>query len=134
MVTIESCRLGSIAVCGITSFSSQRCTSRVSRDDHEEQQDGAEHRAERDGEFADADAERDALDRLEQVGGRDFPAADRQREHDQHEQRAHDAGGELADQPEPARLDAELARELAAAGESADSVRLITASVTISSR
>ena len=116
IVTIESCRLGSSAVCGITSFSSQRCIRRVSPTTTRKKHDGAEHRAERDGEVADADAERDALDRLEQVGRRDFPAADRERQDDQHEQRADDAGGELADQAEPARLDAELARELAAAG------------------
>ena len=78
----------------------------------QEQRDRAEHRAERDREIADLDTEREALDRLEQIAGRDLPAPDRERDHDQHEQRANDAGGEPSEQAEAARIDPELARKL----------------------
>src|ERR1700738_5729217 len=84
-------------------------------DDDQEQQDGAEHRAERDGEIADADAEREVFDGLEQIGRRDLPAAERKAEDDEDEQRTDDAGRELADEADAARLDAELTRELAPA-------------------
>ena len=134
MVTIESCRLGSIAVCGITSVLEPALDQARQHDDDQEEGDRAEYGAEREGEVADPDAECDTLDRLEHVGGGDFPAADRERHDDQHEQHAHDAGGELADQAEPARLDAELARELASARRVRRQRATDQASVTTSRR
>src|ERR1043165_7818110 len=117
MVTIESCKLGSNAVCGITSFSSQRCSRRVSAT------------TTRNSTTAPNTAPNEIVKspmRMPRVApliasNRSAAATSQRpiasaRTTRRPSARPAGAGGDPPEQAEPARLDAQLARKLAAAG------------------